>query len=394
MTNKRDKFSLKLSKEKLLTIIEPARYKKGWTATAQAWCEAAGVSVSTLERFRAGKAISAENFINLCTAVGVENWKDVVNKNCFLATTLNSQSSTLTRQTLASSDCSENSFQNSFLEELIEQIFPYLGEIDLQQDCFHYRFHPQNREISNLQVVSDIQKSVEHKFSIEQFEQILTQVIHRLVNVLKDELLADGVNIQAFNHESTSENKDSWKPVFDWLWSVKFPREGWRLLTETALEYSDKFKMESSSNFRDLKLNKALLTPENIKKEHQYYLKINLSQNGYLLLINQGVSGDRYCICPSKLYTFNQQVKLDQTIRLPLDNSPEKALVFSDIGEENFWAIITKRSLNLSWIKSNYNPEDIINYVQIDDSRLREIFQLIGKQYDTLVYSTKFIVID
>lgn len=69
--------SIKVSKQGL-QIVDKARKKKGWTATASAWCDAAKISVSTLKRFREGKSIRQDAFIDICEAAGIENWQEIV----------------------------------------------------------------------------------------------------------------------------------------------------------------------------------------------------------------------------------------------------------------------------------------------------------------------------
>ncbi len=71
--------SVKVSKEGL-QIIDKARKRKGWTATASAWCEAAEVSVSTLKRLRLCKNIRQDYFINICKVVEIQNWESLIDE--------------------------------------------------------------------------------------------------------------------------------------------------------------------------------------------------------------------------------------------------------------------------------------------------------------------------
>lgn len=73
--------SIKASQEGL-EKIDLARRKKGWTATAAAWCDAAGTTPGTLKHFRQGLPIKQDTFIAICNAVG-ENWEDIVDQNPF-----------------------------------------------------------------------------------------------------------------------------------------------------------------------------------------------------------------------------------------------------------------------------------------------------------------------
>ena len=64
--------------QKGLEILDSARKKKGWTAIAPAWAEKANTSVATLKRFRQKKPIQQDVFIEICKAVGIENWEEIV----------------------------------------------------------------------------------------------------------------------------------------------------------------------------------------------------------------------------------------------------------------------------------------------------------------------------
>jgi hypothetical protein len=59
-------------------IVEQARRKKGWAADAKSWCDAAQTSPATLKRFRHGARVQQDAFIGICKAVGIENWKALV----------------------------------------------------------------------------------------------------------------------------------------------------------------------------------------------------------------------------------------------------------------------------------------------------------------------------
>ncbi len=69
--------TLRLSKQGK-EIIDQKRKKKGWAATAVAWCKAAQTSVATLKRFRQRIPIQQDVFIAICKAVGLENWEEIV----------------------------------------------------------------------------------------------------------------------------------------------------------------------------------------------------------------------------------------------------------------------------------------------------------------------------
>jgi hypothetical protein len=64
-----------------LEVVDQARKKKGWAATAAAWYQDAKTSAATLKRFRRGKPIQQDAFIAICKAVGIENWEEIVDES-------------------------------------------------------------------------------------------------------------------------------------------------------------------------------------------------------------------------------------------------------------------------------------------------------------------------
>jgi predicted NACHT family NTPase len=61
-----------------LEIVDRARRRKGWNKTVSAWQDFAKVSKSTLDRFWMRKPIKHENFIAICSAVGIEDWEQII----------------------------------------------------------------------------------------------------------------------------------------------------------------------------------------------------------------------------------------------------------------------------------------------------------------------------
>ncbi|MEG4395558.1 ATP-binding protein [Microcoleus sp. BROC3] len=61
-----------------LKIVDLARRKKGLNKHAPRWCGDALTSVSVLKRFWRGIPIEQPAFVNICKAVEVDNWEDIV----------------------------------------------------------------------------------------------------------------------------------------------------------------------------------------------------------------------------------------------------------------------------------------------------------------------------
>lgn len=57
-----------------LEIVDQARREKGWNKSEEVWSQLALVSSSTLRRFWRRAAVRSENFINICSAVGISDW--------------------------------------------------------------------------------------------------------------------------------------------------------------------------------------------------------------------------------------------------------------------------------------------------------------------------------
>ena len=67
--------------EEGLKIIDMVRRNLGWNKTEDTWCKAALTSKATLRRFWAQNRIRRETFIDICKAVGINNWEDIIERN-------------------------------------------------------------------------------------------------------------------------------------------------------------------------------------------------------------------------------------------------------------------------------------------------------------------------
>jgi WD40 repeat protein len=63
--------------EQGLKDINQARIAMGWNRTDDRWLEKSEVSRATLNRFLKGETVKHDNFVAICAAVGIENWKRV-----------------------------------------------------------------------------------------------------------------------------------------------------------------------------------------------------------------------------------------------------------------------------------------------------------------------------
>lgn len=67
--------------EEGLRIVNLARRNPGWNKTSELWCQAALTSQATLKRFWRRQPIRRETFIDICKAVGIDNWEDIVDRD-------------------------------------------------------------------------------------------------------------------------------------------------------------------------------------------------------------------------------------------------------------------------------------------------------------------------
>lgn len=60
-----------------LQQVDIARQKKNWGKQEQAWCDLAFTTIPTLKRFRKGERIEQDAFVEICKAVGIEDWEEI-----------------------------------------------------------------------------------------------------------------------------------------------------------------------------------------------------------------------------------------------------------------------------------------------------------------------------
>ncbi len=66
--------------EEGLKIIDLVRRSLGWNKADELWSQAAITSKATLKRFWVRQPIRRETFIDICKAIGVKNWLDIVER--------------------------------------------------------------------------------------------------------------------------------------------------------------------------------------------------------------------------------------------------------------------------------------------------------------------------
>ncbi|GET39846.1 NB-ARC domain-containing protein [Microseira wollei] len=77
-----------------LQIVDLARRKKGWNKIAAVWCSAANTTPATLKRFWRGLPINQDAFVEICKAVQIENWEEIVGDQSTQPSTIPTQLTT------------------------------------------------------------------------------------------------------------------------------------------------------------------------------------------------------------------------------------------------------------------------------------------------------------
>ena len=288
-----------------------------------------------------------------------------------------------------------NCLQEKFLEDLTEQLFPPRQHSEVQKLCFQLRFHPSNRNnVEHNQIAAQISKQLNGGFSESSINPTVGDVVKKIKDKFEAQMQADGVEVEKLNPGRGKPKESPWQIVYKWLWETEFPRRGWQLSKEIAIYADEQMRMQplvAREDCRDLDLSDTPDVGERtIQKGKEYRLQLNLQQPGYLLLINQGVSGSKYGICPSCRYNPDGQLLSSIPMAVPNEKGLAKFLRYNAIGDEYFLAIVTEKPLKLSWVRPDSNPSDIA----IDEGRLYEIFEQVGQQPSCQVFYKTFGVTD
>ncbi|MBW4541588.1 MAG: GUN4 domain-containing protein [Myxacorys chilensis ATA2-1-KO14] len=73
--------SLKASQQALDDLVDPARRLKRWNKHDDKWATKADISLKTLQRFWDRRPIRRANFISICRAIDLEDWKAIVDSS-------------------------------------------------------------------------------------------------------------------------------------------------------------------------------------------------------------------------------------------------------------------------------------------------------------------------
>ena len=184
--------------------------------------------------------------------------------------------------------------------------------------------------------------------------------------------------------------KGKWLRLYDWLWEKNFPRwlldQRWQELVDQADKVDDWLQVAPTE--RDFKKTPEV-PPSKIPLKTDIYLVVNWKGgNRYLLLLNQGTSGNKYCFCPSKGFALSGELS-QQKMYLPQKGAAEPSINFEEVGKEHFIGIVMEKPLDLAWLRPN-GQEPVPS---LDAGRLNELVEKLEQQGNWQMFYKSFEVV-
>ncbi len=286
-----------------------------------------------------------------------------------------------------------NTLQEKFIEEMTGVLFSGSKASEAQRLCFQLRFHPRNCGKEHPKIGEEMKQKLNGGFKEDSIFPMVSDVVQKVRGKFEDNMKADGVPVDKLNAgKGRPQGTSPWEIVYHWLWETEFPRRGWALSTQIATCALEELQMQpvAEDTRRDWEDDIPEVCGNTIQKGKPYRLQVELQQQGCLLLINQGVSGTKYLLCPSKAFAPVCEIGTAAPMALPQKEALKKTpLTFGAAGDEFFLAIVTEQPLQLSWVRPECHPKDEID---ISDERLREIFQKVAQQPSCQVFYKTFAV--
>ncbi len=215
--------------------------------------------------------------------------------------------------------------------------------------------------------------------------------------IYQKEMEADGLSF----HKRKKGEDGAWQPIYNWLWNYKFPRwqvdKYWQLLQQKVKDFNFEWirfvppteiletdRMMKASSSQPIKSK----IPQKIPVNQQLLMSVDLpNKDSYLLLLNRGLNS-RFFVCPSAVAADNHIVKTP--IFLPLKGSELDRIEFSDMGKEEYLAIVLDRPLEVEWLQ--LNEED--PFPSCEPDRMMELWQQLEGRTDWRVYYEAFEVVE
>ena len=261
------------------------------------------------------------------------------------------------------------SLQEKYLNQISSELFIRFNASDIEKEILKKRWLPKNKHLKHTKIIESIE---DERVSNEHIKR----VGEKIKTVFQDEIEADGFDLDKM------QGQNRFPLTFEWLWQYKFPREAWQFMQDTAC-----FLPHIKTVNRPVNLP---INPNKIQVNEPYRFDFKFERDGYLLLINQSYSGDKYLFAPSHFFADIPVTKFmaNQFFSLPWKDE-HYPLSFDAKGEEYFLIIITENPIELSWVYEQSDPND---EVELNEKRLQELFSKVAHDKNTQVFYRKLII--
>lgn len=283
-------------------------------------------------------------------------------------------------------------FEQNFLETLTRDFFGLSTPVRklIFQLRFDPKFHPENgiEERQNKQLAKIVKERLNEDVS-DRIGTELKCIVRTLASTFETQMINDGVDVELLRSEERGK-KGKWLVLYDWLWQKYFPRwlleQLWQKLVDKADKVDDWLHVEEIKD-RDLRVPEP--RKSTIPLERDVYLLVNLKlANRYLLLLNQGTKGNKYCLCPSKGFAPSCELS-DEKMYLPQIGAMAPSISFEEVGKEHFLGIMMDKPLNLEWLRPNEGDPA----PSLDAIRLKQLWEQLEQQGNWQMFYKSFDVV-
>lgn len=274
--------------------------------------------------------------------------------------------------------------QTEFLEAITKDCLPTATQV--RKLIFQLRFYPENKELDHKEITKLLKEQLKEDVTIY-ISNELKEIIRALVKVFETQMIADDVNVEFLTASKPGE-KGKPDKVYDWLWDKHYPRwsleKQWQELVAKADKTDDWLQVEELTPIhRDFKKH----LPPTINLDAEINLLVNWSgESCYFLLLNQGTSGNKFCLCPSRDFAPCYELS-ERQMSFPQQGA--KSLSFDSKGKEHFLGIVMEKPLDLAWLRPN--SQETVPALDVD--RLNELLEKLEQQGNWQMFYKSFEVV-
>lgn len=278
-------------------------------------------------------------------------------------------------------------FQEEFLEAVTKECLP--SATSGRKLIFQLRFNPTQKELDHKEIATLVKAKLQQNVS-QSIGTELKEILRNLMQVFESQMIEDGEDIEFLKSDERGK-KGKWLRVYDWLWNKYYPRwlleQQWQELVAKAETIEDWLQVTVKQTERDVRMPK--LPPATIPLKKDVSLIVNWNgESRYLLLLNQGTSGNKYCFCPSKGFALSGELS-QQKMYLPQIGAAAPSIKFEETGKEHFLGIVMEKPLDLAWLRPN-NQDPVPS---LDAGRLHELLEKLELQENWQLFYKSFEVV-